>query len=118
MTEPVLDLTRTAALGDPSTTPGRTALIEIFRVYFDNVSAACTEMRQAAASPDVVRKHAHRAKGASGVVGAIALTRMFADLESMAAAGETIPPAMFDDVDRQLTALRQAVSAQIGEDLQ
>lgn len=118
MTEPVLDLMRTAALGDPSTAAGRTALIEIFRVYFDNVDAACAEMRQAAASPDVVRKHAHRAKGASGVVGAVGLTTTFADLEAMAAAGETIPPAMFDDIDRQLTALRQAVSAQIGEDLQ
>lgn len=117
MTEPVLDLMRTAALGDPSTATGRTALIEIFRVYFDNVTAACAEMRQASA-PEVVRTHAHRAKGASGVVGAVSLTTTFADIEAMAAAGETIPPAMFDDIDRQLTALRQAVSAQIGEDFQ
>jgi HPt (histidine-containing phosphotransfer) domain-containing protein len=118
MTDSVLDLARTAALGDPATDAGRAALIEIFRVYFDDVTTACSEMRQAATSSDDVRKQAHRAKGASGVVGAVALGRLFADLEAMAAAGETCPPAMFDDVDRQLTALRLAVSAQIGEELQ
>lgn len=118
MSEPVIDLTRTAALGDPSTEAGRTALIEIFRVYFDNVSAACAEMRRAAASPEVVRVHAHRAKGASGVVGAVALTTRFADVEAMAAAGETVPAGVFDEVDHELAALRQAVSAQIGKDLQ
>lgn len=118
MTDIVLDLARTVALGDPATAAGRSALIEIFRVYFDNVTAACTEMRQTATSSDEVRKQAHRAKGASGVVGAVALSRLFADLEAMAAAGETCQPSMFDDVDRQLTALRQAVSAQIGEERQ
>lgn len=118
MSDPVIDLTRTSAIGDPSTDAGRTALSEIFRVYFDNVSVACAEMRRAVASPDVVRTHAHRAKGASGVVGAVALTTMFADLEAMAAAGETVPAGIFDAIDHQLAALRQAVSAQIGEDLQ
>src|SRR6187549_1481524 len=59
-----IDFTKTAALGDPSTEAGRGALAEIFRLYFENAAAACTDMRTAG-SPDEVRRHAHRAKGAS-----------------------------------------------------
>ncbi|MGE3959083.1 MAG: Hpt domain-containing protein [Vicinamibacterales bacterium] len=117
MGEPLIDLTRTAALGDPGTPQGRAALVEIFRVYFDNVGAACDEMRRAT-SADVVRAQAHRAKGASGIVGAVALTTIFADLEARAAAGETVPDEAFDEIERQLAGLRQAVSARTGEDFQ
>lgn len=117
MGEPTIDLTRTAALGDPETAQGRAALVEIFRVYFDNVGVACSEMRRAT-SPDVVRVQAHRAKGASGIVGAVALTTIFADLEARAAAGETVPDEAFDEIERQLAGLRQAVSARTGEDFQ
>lgn len=114
----VIDLTRTSALGDPSTSAGRSALIELFRAYFENVTTACAEMRRAVASPEVVRAHAHRAKGASGVVGAVALTTRFGDLEAMAAAGETVPAGIFDMIDEQLMALRRAVTTFTGEDPQ
>ncbi|MGC4085127.1 MAG: Hpt domain-containing protein [Vicinamibacterales bacterium] len=117
MSEPVIDSARTAAFGDPETEPGRSALIEIFRVYFDNVSAACAQMRRAASSEEV-RAHAHRAKGASGVVGAVALTAAFADIESRAAAGEDVPADVFDDVDRDVEALRRLLATRIGEEFQ
>ena len=42
-----IDLSLKPALGDPSTDQGRRALAEIFRLYFDNVAAACAEMRRA-----------------------------------------------------------------------
>lgn len=116
MSDSVIDLARTAALGDPATETGRAALVEIFRVYFDNVAVACADMRSAT-SPEAVRAHAHRARGASGIVGAKALTMVFADLEARAAAGETVPNEVYDDIDRQLVGLRRVVAARLGEDL-
>jgi HPt (histidine-containing phosphotransfer) domain-containing protein len=112
----VIDLTRTAALGDPSTEAGRGALAEIFRLYFENAAAACADMRHAG-SPDDVRRHAHRAKGASGIVGAAGMSRLFADVEARAAAGETIGTDTFDDLERRLAALRLAAAMQLGVDL-
>lgn len=117
MTEPErINLSLTPALGDPSTDEGRMALVEIFRLYFENVATACAEMRRAQ-SPEDVRRHAHRAKGASGVVGAAGLVREFADLEARAAAGEAIPRETYDDIERRLTSLRQDVAEQIGQEL-
>lgn len=115
--EPVIDLTRIAALGDPATEQGRSALIEIFRIYFDNVSVACAGMRRAGSADDVQRQ-AHRARGASGVVGAVELAAAFADIEARAAAGEAMPPEVFDELERQVIELRQAVAARIGRDFQ
>lgn len=117
MAERELDLARTVALGDPSTEEGREALVEIFHAYFDNVTATVTQMRQTTSSDDV-KAHAHRAKGASGVVGASALAAVFADIEARAAAGETVPPDAYDDIERRLASLRQTASARIGVELQ
>lgn len=117
MTERELDLTRTVALGDPATADGRTALVEIFSAYFDNVSATVTAMRLSA-SPGEVKAHAHRAKGASGVVGASGLTASFDDIEACAAAGEVVTADTYDDIERQLASLRQTLSARLGVDLQ
>jgi hypothetical protein len=111
-----LDLTRTAALGDPSTDAGRQSLSEVFRLYFDTAATACAEMRHAS-STEEVRRQAHRAKGASGVVGAIGLGRMFADVEARAAAGETIGTDVYAEIERQLEAVRHRVSALIGLDV-
>ena len=117
MTDPErIDLSLKPALGDLSTDEGRLALVEIFRVYFENVATACAEMRRAQSSEDV-RRHAHRARGASGVVGAAGLVREFADLEARAAAGEAISGETYDEIDRRLTSLRQEVTAQIGQEL-
>ena len=113
MTDDHLDVTRTAAIGDPATPEGRAALVEIFRLYFDNVRETCAEMRHDL-TPDALRAHAHRAKGASGVVGAGVLSRAFADLESRAAAGETPGGDVFDEIDQQLAELRRTVSALLG----
>jgi hypothetical protein len=115
-TDPMLDLTRTAALGDASTPEGRAALAEILQLYFDNVTSACDAMRNAGTS-DAVRAHAHRAKGASGVVGALSTARVFADIEARAAAGETIPDAEYDELQRQLESLRREAASQLGADL-
>lgn len=117
MTDQEFDLARTMALGDPATDAGRTALVEIFRAYFDNVSATIATMRLAA-SPEDVRAHAHRAKGASGVVGAIALRASFDDLEARAAAGESVTADTYDDLERQLASLRRIVSGRLAVDLQ
>ena len=111
-----INLSLKSALGDPSTHEGRLALAEIFRLYFDNVSTACLEMRRAESAEDV-RRHAHRAKGASGVVGAVSLAGDFADLEARAAAGETISGDTYDDIERRLSSLRLEVAAQIGLEL-
>ena len=111
-----IDFTRTAALGDPSTEQGRAALAEILRLYFENAATACADMRHAG-SPDEVRRHAHRAKGASGVVGAVMMSRLFADLEARAAAGETIGADTYDDLEGRLAALRVAAAMQLGVDL-
>ena len=117
MTDPErIDLSLKPALGDLSTDEGRLALAEIFHVYFENVATACAEMRRAQSSEDV-RRHAHRARGASGVVGAAGLVRAFADLEARAAAGEAISGDTYDEIDRRLTSLRQEVTAQIGQEL-
>lgn len=117
MTERELDLARTVALGDPGTDEGRTALVEIFRAYVDDVSATIAAMRQSA-SPDDVKAHAHRAKGASGVVGATGLMAGFDDIEVCAAAGEHVTANTYDDIDRQLSALRRTLSVRLGVDLQ
>ncbi len=117
MSERELDLSRTVALGDPATDEGRTALIEIFRAYFENVSATVTVMRQSVSSDDV-KAQAHRAKGASGVVGASGLMASFDDIEACAAAGEVVTADTYDDIDRQLASLRRTVSARLAVDLQ
>jgi HPt (histidine-containing phosphotransfer) domain-containing protein len=111
-----IDFSRTAALGDPSTEQGRGALAEILRIYFENASTACDDMRRAT-SPEEVRRHAHRAKGASGIVGAVMMSRLFADLEARAAAGEIIGSGTYDDLESRLTALRRAAAMQLGVDL-
>lgn len=115
--EPLVDLTRTAALADPATEAGQAALVEIFRAYFDNVCAASDAMRRATA-PEDVRAQAHRAKGASGIVGAVGLAALFADLEVRAAAGESVTRDVFDQIDAQLAALRRTITAWLGRDLQ
>ena len=112
----VIDFTRTAALGDPSTEQGRRALAEIFGIYLENAAAACADMRRAG-TPDEVRRHAHRAKGASGVVGAVRMSGLFADVEARAAAGETIGADTYDDLESRLAALRRAAAMQLGMDL-
>jgi len=112
-----IDFTKTAALGDPSTEAGRGALADIFRLYFENAAAACTDMRTAG-SPDEVRRHAHRAKGASGIVGVVRMWRLFADVEARAAAGEAIGADTFDDLESHLAALRLAAAMKLGVDLQ
>ena len=112
----VIDFTRTAALGDPATEQGRGALAGIFRLYFENAAAACADMRRAG-SPDEVRRHAHRAKGASGVVGAATMSRLFADVEARAAAGEAIGAETYEHLESRLAALRLAVTMQLGLDL-
>ncbi len=117
MTERDVDLARTVALGDPDTKEGRAALVEIFRAYFDNVSATIAAMRLSATS-DAVKKHAHRAKGASGVVGASGLMASFDDLESRAAAGEDVAADTYDGLERQLASLRRTMSARLAVDLQ
>ncbi len=117
MTEREFDLARTLALGDPDTEEGRTALVEIFRAYFDNVSATIAAMRSSTSSDDV-KAHAHRAKGASGVVGASGLIASFDDLESRAAAGEDVAADTYDELERQLASLRRTVSARLAVDLQ
>jgi len=111
-----IDFTRTAALGDPSTEQGREALAEILRIYFQNASAACSDMRRAG-SPDDVRRHAHRAKGASGVIGAVTMSRLFADVEARAAAGEIIDTGTYDDLEGRLASLRIAAATELGVDL-
>ena len=111
-----IDFTRTAALGDPATKQGREALSEILRIYFQNASSACAEMRRAG-SPEEVRRHAHRAKGASGVVGAVTMSRLFADVEARAAAGEIIGTVTYDDLESRLASLRQAAATELGVDL-
>lgn len=113
MTSSAIDLTRTAAIGDPNTPEGRRALIEIFRLYFENVGNACAEMRHHP-EPDQVRLQAHRAKGASGIVGATGLWQTFADVEARASAGETLTAAEYDDIDQQLSGLRSFLSATLG----
>ncbi len=117
MTDQELDLARTVALGDPATEDGRTALVEIFRAYFDNVSSTVAAMRQSASSEEV-KAHAHRAKGASGVVGASRLMASFDDLEACAAAGESVTADTYDDLERQLASLRRTLSARLAVDLQ
>lgn len=117
MREAAIDLSRIATIGDPATEQGRSALIEIFRIYFDNVSIACAEMRRAG-SADEVRRQAHRARGASGVVGAVGLTSTFADIEARAAAGEAMLSDVFDELERQVAEVRQAVTTRIGRDFQ
>lgn len=117
MIERELDLTRTAALGDPATEEGRTALVEIFRVYFDQASATVAAMRLSGSS-DEVRARAHRAKGAGGVIGAPGLMASFDDLEACAAAGEDVTADTYDDLDRQIAALRRTVSARLAVDFQ
>ncbi|MEQ1729168.1 MAG: hypothetical protein ABL982_12390 [Vicinamibacterales bacterium] len=112
MTERELDLTRIVALGDPATEEGRAALVEIFLVYFDNVSATVAAMRLSASSEEV-KAHAHRAKGASGVVGASGLMASFDDIEACAAAGERVTADTYDHVERQLASLRRTVSARL-----
>ena len=102
-----------AALGNPETPDGRRALIELFQLYFENIAGSCAAMRGDNA-PDEVRRHAHRAKGASGVVGAAVLSHAFADIEARAVAGETLPASVYDDIDRQLADLRGVVSAKLG----
>jgi HPt (histidine-containing phosphotransfer) domain-containing protein len=109
-----LELSRTAALGNPSTDAGRRALSEVFHLYFDTVEAACADMRRAS-SPADVRRQAHRAKGASGVVGAVRLGQLFADIEARAAAGESIGADTYGDLERHLAALRRTVSALTGD---
>ena len=116
MTEQEFDLARTLALGDPDTDEGRAALVEIFRVYFDDLSATVTAMRSSLSS-DELRAHAHRAKGASGVVGAAALMASFDDLESRAAAGEDLAAHTYDDLECQLASLRRTVSGRLAVDL-
>jgi HPt (histidine-containing phosphotransfer) domain-containing protein len=108
-----LDLTKTAAIGNPATAEGRAALVEIFRLYFDNVNQACAAMRGPLTSDDL-RVQAHRAKGASGVVGARVLAGAFADLEARAAAGETPGSDVYDELEQQLADLRRTVSAALG----
>ncbi len=117
MTEQELDLAQTAALGDAATDEGRSALVEIFRAYFDNVSASVAVMRQSASS-DEVKAHAHRAKGASGIVGASGLMASFDDIEVCVAAGEQVTADTCDDIDRQLASLRRFLSARLAVDLQ
>lgn len=117
MSERELDLARTVALGDPATDEGRAALVEIFRAYFDNVSATVAAMRLSASS-DAVKAHAHRAKGASGVIGAAGLMASFDDIEARAAAGEDVAANTYDDIERQLSSLRRTLSARLGVDLQ
>ena len=116
MESDVIDFTKTAALGDPSTEPGRAALAGILRVYFENASAACADMRRAG-SPGEVHRHAHRAKGASGVVGAVGMSRLFADLEARAAAGEIFGAGTYDELESRLAALRLSAAMQLGVDL-
>lgn len=116
MTSSEIDLARTAAIGDPRTPEGRQALIEIFSLYFENIGAACAEMRHHP-EPDQVRMQAHRAKGASGIVGATGLTQTFADLEARASAGETMNAAEYDQIDQQLAGLRTYLSATLGVEL-
>jgi len=111
-----LDLARTVALGDTTTDKGRTAFLEIFRAYFDTVTATVAAMRQSASTDDV-KAHAHRAKGASGVVGASRLMASFDDIEACAAAGEHVTANTYDDIDRQLSALRRTLSVRLGVDL-
>jgi len=110
------DLARTALLGNPGTPEGRQALTEIFRVYFENVGETCAHMRQKPDS-EQVRRQAHRAKGASGIVGAVGLSNTFADLEARAAAGETMTAADYDQIDQQLAGLRTYLSATLGVEL-
>ena len=71
-----------------------------------------------AGSPDEVRRHAHRAKGASGIVGVMRMWRLFADVEARAAAGEAIGADTFDDLESHLAALRLAAAMKLGVDLQ
>lgn len=116
MIERELDLSRTVALGDTTTDEGRTALLEIFCAYFDNVTTTVAAMRQSA-STDEVKAHAHRAKGASGVVGASGLMVLFDDIEACAAAGEGVTAGTCDGIERQLSALRRTLSVRLGVDL-
>lgn len=112
MIERELDLARTVALGDTTTAEGRTAFLEIFLAYFDNVTATVAAMRQSTSTDDV-QAHAHRAKGASGVVGASGLMVSFDDIEACAAAGEAVTAGTYDDIERQLESLRLTVSARL-----
>ena len=116
MIERELDLVRAVALGDTTTDEGRTTFLEIFRAYFDNVTATVSAMRQSASTDDV-KAHAHRAKGASGVVGASGLMASFDDIEACAAAGEGVTAGTYDGIERQLESLRLTVSAQLAVDL-
>ena len=45
------------------------------------------------------------------------MSRLFADLEARAAAGEIIGSGTFDDLESRLTALRRAAAMQLGVDL-
>jgi HPt (histidine-containing phosphotransfer) domain-containing protein len=100
-----------AALGADGSPESRARLREFMAVFFTTLDETAAAMRTAT-DTDTLRRHAHRAKGASGLAGARALAAFFADLEVRAAAGEFFTPQVYDHLHSLMADLRNAVQAQ------
>lgn len=78
-----IDPGRLALLADPSTRAGRASLEELFAAFSSDMHAKLERIRSALDAGDaaLVRKIAHEQKGASGMVGAAGVARLFVEIE-------------------------------------